>query len=116
MAKKNVKKIYKKKYKVSRVKIVSLIIVLLILFLLIYTLLSRKDNPIVGKWSTDKGTVYQFNKDYTGKLILAIGEYNYKYEIKDDKVIIDFESEKSTDRYLIVSFSFFMDIRIYLTL
>ncbi len=97
MAKKKVVKKYKKRYKVSKAKVVSLILVLLILIFLIITLLSRKENPIVGKWSTDKGTVYQFNKDYTGKLILSIGEYNYKYEIKDDKVIIDFESEKSTD-------------------
>ena len=104
MAKKKVVKKYKKRYKVSIVKVVALIVVLLILCILISNLLSRKDNSIVGKWTTDKGTIYQFNKDNTGKLIISVGEFNYKYEIKDDKVFIDFENENSTDTEFVYKF------------
>ncbi len=88
----------KRKIKVNKVTYLLPITIICFLVLLIILLFGKSNsNPIVGKWTTEKGTIYQFDKDYTGKLILSIGEYEYKYEIKDDKVIIDFISEKSND-------------------
>ena len=88
-----------KDIKDSKVKIIALIVVLIILVLLINTLLNKKSNPLVGKWDMGTGTIYQFDKDYTGKLIVSsIGEYKYKYEFRDnDIVFVDFESDTSTD-------------------
>lgn len=93
MAKKKVKK----KFKINKVRVVIFIIVLIVFIALLITLINRDNNPLVGKWITDKGTIYQFNSDYTGKLIISVGEYDYTYEIKDDRVLVDFENENSTD-------------------
>ena len=88
----------KGRVKVGKAKVIALIIVLIFLVLIICALFRGKSNPLLGKWQNDNGdTVYQFDKDYTGKLIISIGEIKYKYTIEDDKVSVDFESESSED-------------------
>ena len=87
----------KKKLKKNKILLIVLIAIVILSILISFKLINKNSNPLVGKWTTEKGTIYQFNKDYTGKLILSIGEYEYKYEIKDNKVFVDFVSEKSTD-------------------
>ena len=91
------KKVRRRRRKETRIKRFICIAILFALIILFILSISSKRNPLVGKWTTEKGTVYQFNKDYTGKLILSIGEYEYKYEIKGDKVLVDFINETSTD-------------------
>lgn len=88
----------KRKFKASKAKAFALLVVLIILIVLIFVVINKKNNPLLGKWKNDNGdTIYQFDKDYTGKLIISIGEYNYKYEISGDKVSLDFESEAIED-------------------
>ena len=91
------KKVRRRRRKEVRIKRFICIAVIVILFITFLVCINSKRNPLVGKWTTEKGTIYQFNKDYTGKLILSIGEYEYKYEIKGDKVYVDFTSESSND-------------------
>ncbi len=90
-------KVVKKQVKVNKVKVIALLLVLFIFILSIIILVNKKSNPVVGKWKTDKGTIYQFDKDYTGKLIVSTGEYKYKYEIDDNIITVDFENESSID-------------------
>lgn len=87
----------KRKFKASKTKAIALLIVIVILIVLVVLIFTKKNNPLIGKWSNEKDTTYQFDKDYTGKLILSIGEYKYKYEINDDKLFVDFENDTSTD-------------------
>ena len=96
MNNKNVKKRRRKK-KNNNKKIILAIILIVLVIILINGCFKRNKNPIIGTWTTEKGTTYQFNKDHTGKLILTIGEYDYKYEIKDGEITIDFVSDTSID-------------------
>ena len=82
----------------------ALIIVVLIVACLIFLFLPKeKDkeksavNDIIGTWTTDNVTVYEFDDNNKGKLIVPLGTYDFTYEIKDDKLFIDFVNEKSTD-------------------
>ena len=57
----------------------------------------EETNSIIGEWTTDGVTIYEFNKDNTGKLKVSLGEYDFDYIIKEDKISIDFINEKSED-------------------
>ena len=87
----------KRKAEQKKKKIIISVIVAIIIIIFLVCVFRENKNPLVGKWSTDKGTVYEFNKDKTGKLSIAIGEYEYKYEIKKNKVFVDFDGENSID-------------------
>lgn len=87
----------KKKVKVNKVAILVPIIIIVLLIALVIFLLNRSNNPLVGKWTNETPTTYQFDSDKTGKLIISTGEYNFEYEIKDDKVTVYFNSENSVD-------------------
>ena len=54
-------------------------------------------NSLIGLWTTDGVTIYEFRADGKGKLKLPLSEYEYSYEIDDNKLHIDFESEETTD-------------------
>lgn len=91
-------KVTRKKFRAGKGKVIAFIVVLVLFIIAIVALLTSKSNPLVGKWKNDSGdTIYQFYKDNTGKLILRDGEYEYKYEIKDDKVSVNFENKASQD-------------------
>ena len=54
-------------------------------------------NKFIGSWTTDGVTIYEFRKDNTGVLKVSLSDYDFKYEIKDDKLYIDFKNPKSED-------------------
>ena len=85
--------------KKTKIKLKPLLITAIILGLIIilFVKLCEKNNSLVGKWTTENGTIYQFDKDYTGKLITQLGDFKFKYNIDDDEVFVDFDSEKSKD-------------------
>ena len=90
----------KKKVKVKKnlVVMVCLLIIVLIGLIFVIKALTRNKNELVGMWTTDGNTVYQFDEDYTGKLIVPLSEYKFTYKVDGDKLTIDFENnEKSTD-------------------
>lgn len=55
------------------------------------------DHSIVGTWDYDTVTVYRFDKNGKGELILPNSNFAFTYEIKDDALAIDFESENAAD-------------------
>ena len=51
----------------------------------------------MGTWDYDTVTVYRFDKNGKGELILPNSTFAFTYKIKDDTLTIDFESENATD-------------------
>ena len=54
-------------------------------------------DQLVGTWRYDEVTAYQFDGKGNGKLILPDKEYPFSYEIAEEKLSIDFESEGVRD-------------------
>lgn len=50
-----------------------------------------------GKWSVDENTSYYFDDSGSGKLLLPDAEYDFKYEIKNNELQIDFAVDSVTD-------------------
>lgn len=84
----------KNKVKLIIITIIILIITGIILFL---TLNKSNKSKIIGSWTTDGITIYKFNKDNTGSLIVSLKEYNFIYKIDDKNLEIDFENKNSID-------------------
>ena len=82
-------------------KIIIILVIVLFIAVSLIIIFSKKENAprnkLVGTWTTDGVTIYQFDKDNTGKLIVSLGEYEFTYKIDDDKLYIDFKNEESTD-------------------
>ena len=86
-------------FNVSKKKLLIIIgiLIFLIILLILYSFKFKSNRKFLGTWTTDGITVYQFNRDYTGSLIVPIGKYPFKYKIYGDKIYIDFENETSID-------------------
>ena len=54
-------------------------------------------DPLWGKWDLDGTTVYVFDGKGSGALELPESRYEFRYEIKDGTVSIDFTNEKVRD-------------------
>lgn len=52
---------------------------------------------IIGRWDMDGTTVYRFEKDGTGALVLPTKEYEFTYVIEDNVLRIDFVDEAALD-------------------
>lgn len=76
---------------------IKILILVLIVITIIGVILFITRNKFVGTWTTDGVTVYKFNKDNTGYLIVPLSEYKFTYKIKKNKLYIDFENETSED-------------------
>ncbi len=89
----------KRKVKVKKNVIFMMVLFVLVVIGLIFVIktLTKNKNELIGMWTTDGNTVYQFDEDYTGKLIVPLSEYKFTYKVDGDKLSIDFENEKSTD-------------------
>ena len=57
----------------------------------------RTDDRLISTWTTDGTTVYEFESNGKGTMKLPSTEYKFTYVLNDDKVYIDFESDKATD-------------------
>ena len=93
----------KKKFKKKLILTIIIVIVLIVIVIVKFTLNDSK--RIIGLWTTDGVTVYEFNKDNTGTLILPLSKYKFTYKIEKKKLYIDFENEKSEDSEYEYSFS-----------
>ena len=92
------KKIKKIKIKRFILLIISIIAILFLIFVIIKKPEEKeKSKTIIGTWTTDGVTNYQFNKNGTGILIVPLSEYEFTYKMEDDSLLIDFKNEKSTD-------------------
>lgn len=81
----------------SSICLVLLIIIIIIIISLVNRKESKSNNELIGKWTTDGVTIYEFKKDNTGFLIVPLSEYKFNYKIEGKKLLIDFENEKSID-------------------
>ena len=86
----------KLKLKKKAIVIITFLLVVLLFFILHNFVFSDK-SKLLGSWTTDNTTIYKFNRNNTGKLIVSLSEYDFKYKIKNNKLYIDFENEKSED-------------------
>lgn len=97
--------IKKKKIKKSGKLIIAFGIVTIIFIILILLLIFRGNkDSIVGKWATERGTIYQFNNDNSGVMSIPIADYPFTYKINDNKIFVDFENESSVDTEFEFSF------------
>lgn len=55
------------------------------------------EDELCGSWSPDSITVYKFDGKGSGSLNLPENSYPFTYEIKDNSLKIDFESESARD-------------------
>ena len=60
---------------------------------------SSEKRSIVGAWDYDSVTIYRFDRNGKGALVLPHESYDFKYRIEEGTLYIDFESEKATDAY-----------------
>ncbi len=73
----------------------AFILVTLVVFAVFLS--SHDNNPIQGKWNMDGVTVYEFRDSGRGSLILPSAQYDFTYEISEDKLQIFFEYEGAKD-------------------
>jgi len=86
-----------KKYKNKNIALIILIIITLVLIIILLFKLKPNKNKIIGTWTTDGVTIYEFKKHNKGILTLPLSSYKFTYKIDDDKLFIDFENENSAD-------------------
>ncbi|MBR3249548.1 MAG: hypothetical protein IKF83_02485 [Clostridia bacterium] len=55
------------------------------------------DERLISTWTTDGTTVYEFESNGKGAMKVPSSEYKFTYVINDNKIYIDFESDKATD-------------------
>lgn len=75
-----------------------MIFILVITFAIIIIGCSKGD-VLKGTWDLDGTTVYQFDGNGKGSMILPSNTYSFKYTISEENntVSIDFEDERATD-------------------
>ena len=92
----------KKKVFLNVRNVVILICIIITIILIVIVAIPKATNvkiknKIIGTWTTDGNTIYEFKKNNTGILILPLTKYTFTYKIKDNTLYIDFENENSTD-------------------
>ena len=68
----------------------------LLVVTLVAVVLIQKDK-LKGTWNYDGTTVYQFDGEGNGMLILLSKDYKFYYEIKKNELLIDFVEENARD-------------------
>ena len=68
----------------------------LLVVTLVAVVLIQKDK-LKGTWNYDGTTVYQFDGEGNGMLILPSKDYKFYYEIKKNELLIDFVEENARD-------------------
>lgn len=91
----------KKKIKLKNIMIISCLSVIIIL--LIKTNFSVK-SKLVGTWTSDNVTIYEFYKNNKGKLIVSLSEYEFDYSIKNKLLNIDYKNDSAEDSKYSYSF------------
>ena len=76
---------------------VILAAVLILSVILIVKSCSGSDDVLKGTWDLDGVTVYQFDGNGHGSLNLPSNTYAFTYEIKDNELHIDVESDAARD-------------------
>lgn len=77
--------------------IFSLIFIMSIVGITLSLFSLKTKRAICGVWSYDTITVYQFEENGNGNLILPENRYPFTYQIDRDLLFLDFEEENLTD-------------------
>ena len=56
-------------------------------------------NGLKGVWQLDEVTAYEFDGKGNGFLHTGINDFSFTYDLQDDMIQIDFESESATDSH-----------------
>lgn len=85
--------------KISGWAIVGVAILLLLLMIILFFMGCAEGDVLKGTWDMDGTTVYQFEGDGKGAMILPSSTYTFNYTINEEEktVSIDFEDEKAND-------------------
>ena len=80
-------------------RILMLILILLLIAVAIIYICRTwfSDSSIVGTWDYDSATVYRFDDNGKGTLLLPNTNYDFSYLISEDVISIDFEDENAED-------------------
>lgn len=87
-------------------KIIALAIILIIVVAITISVIVKSpkqnssrttDERLVSAWTTDGITVYEFESNGKGTMKVPSSEYKFTYVLNDNKIYIDFESDKATD-------------------
>lgn len=86
--------------KLKRKTIIIIVVVITIIILVYgYLLLTNKsNNEIIGFWTIDDYTNYEFLENDKGNLVLPHKKMEFTYKIKDNTICIDFKDENAIDK------------------
>lgn len=89
----------RKQQKIRRWAIIGGAVVLLLLVIILIFKGCAGGDVLKGTWDMDGTTVYQFEGNGKGAMILPSNTYTFKYTINEEEktVSIDFEDEKAND-------------------
>lgn len=73
------------------------VLTLIILCIVLFFRSCSTDKRIVGTWDYDTVTIYRFDKNGEGALLLPNESYAFTYSVEEDRLFIDFENESLTD-------------------
>lgn len=83
--------------RVNPMLISAVVLALLLVVLAGIGLRSCGGPSIKGRWDLDGTTVYRFDSNGKGALVLMYGEYEFNYTIEGEKLYIDFIDEGALD-------------------
>lgn len=83
----------------KRLRLMFLIIffILVLGFIIIKFTNKDIDKKLIGTWSLDNNTKYEFFEKGEGQFILPSGTYKFTYKSKNDILFFDFEDDNSKD-------------------
>ncbi len=95
----------RRRLKLKKGPIIVTIILIIVFVIIINKMFFSNKSKLIGSWTTDNNTIYEFYKNNTGKLIVSLSEYDFKYSLKNNILYIDFINEKSEDTKYKYNFS-----------
>ena len=87
--------------------ILTVLVLLSVLIGIVFGIRSCGTNTLKGRWDLDGTTIYRFDRNGTGALVLMYTEYEFEYTIEGDHLYIDFIDEEALD----ASYTFKVDGR-----
>ena len=85
------------KKKKLNIKKILFILCLFAIIIFVIKIIPFHKSKLVGTWTSDGITVYEFYSNNKGKLIVSLSEYEFYYELKANNLYIDFVNKKSED-------------------
>ena len=79
--------------------IISVVVITIVIIISGCLLLTNKgNNEIIGFWTIDGYTNYEFLEHDKGNLVLPHKKIEFTYKIKDNTICIDFKDENAIDK------------------